>query len=91
MDELMEKEESIDNIDLEDDIEKRRPKPFRYVSSLDEKTTEQDSETDEVSVMTDELVQSQKLQRSFESAVGIGNVDAIETVLRKHELKRGKR
>lgn len=87
----MEKEESIDNIDLEDDIEKRRPKPFRYVSSLDEKTKDQDNETDEVSVMTDEIVQSQKLQRSFESAVGIGNIDAIETVLRKHELKRGKR
>lgn len=91
MDERMEKKEPIDDVDFEDDIEKRRPKPFRYVSTLDDEPSEKEIESAEFSVMTDEMIQSKNLQESFESVVGVGNVDAIETVLRKHEIKRGKR
>ena len=89
----MEKEDILEGIDIDSEIEKRRPKPFRYVSSLepDEGDEHRCIEDSDISVMTDEVTQSKKLQESFESVVGIGNVAAIETVLQRHELKREKR
>jgi len=86
----MEKEEDIDCLDLENDIEKRRPKPYRYVTSIDKEEISSENDREEISVMTDEKTQSEKLRESFGSIVGVGNIDAIETVLRRHEMKRGK-
>ena len=77
-----------DTANPEDEIEKRKPKPFRYVSNMDE-IVNNDSETIiNKSVMTDEQTTSKKLLEQFESTVGVGDIDTIEQVLRKHEQKR---
>lgn len=72
-----------------DDLEKRRPKPFRYVTNLSEiyKGDELLSET----VMTTKADATvKKLMQQFDSVVGIGDVSTIERVLQKHE-KRNKK
>lgn len=88
----MEKE-LIECIDGDPDIEKRRPIPFRYVSSLPLDMGRKDihGQEKQFSVMTDEFSQSEALRKHFESVVGIGDVARIETVLKRHELKRAKR
>jgi hypothetical protein len=88
----MEKD-TIECIDSDPDIEKRRPIPFRYVTSLPLDSEKKDIHGPErqFSVMTDEFSQSEALRKHFESVVGIGDVARIETVLKRHELKRAKR
>ena len=78
-----------DDTNEKDDLEKRRPKPFRYISDLSEL-----SDIDEplsASVMntnSEEMVK--KLMEQFDSVVGVGDVNAIERVIQKHE-KRNKK
>jgi len=85
----MENEENENKADKpENDIEKRRPKPFRYVSTLDDLS---DSKRDEIinhTIMTDEKTTSEKLRKNFESTLGIGDMDTVENVLKKHKVKR---
>ncbi len=79
--------------DTDSEIEKRRPKPFRYISTLDEESDTADVNIEKLpmSVMTDEVTQSKKLRESFNDAICIGNVSAIESVVRRHELRRDKK
>ena len=71
----------------DNEIEKRKPKPFRYVSHLDE-AEEQSEQNIEHSIMTDEETTSEKLRENFESTLGIGDINTVEQVLKKHEKKR---
>jgi hypothetical protein len=72
----------------ENDIEKRKPKPFRYISSIDEVTNDDSEQLIDQSVMTDERTTSKKLRENFESTIGVGDINTIEQVVKKHEKKR---
>lgn len=77
------------NID-KDDLEKRRPKPFRYISDLSElsKLDDDPLSTTSMSLNSEDTVK--KLIDQFDSVVGIGDMNAIERVLQRHE-KRNKK
>ena len=72
-----------------EDLEKRRPKPFRYISDLSE-LSDNDEQlfTSVMNTNSDEMVK--KLMEQFDSVVGVGDVNAIERVIQKHE-KRNKK
>ena len=79
---------AINNSD-EDDLEKRRPKPFRYIKNLSEISDDNEIlSTTTMSTNSEDMVK--KLMEQFDSVVGIGDVNAIERVLQKHE-KRNKK
>lgn len=71
-----------------DDLDKRRPKPFRYIADLSELSEEEFLSTTVMSTTSDHTVQ--KLIEQFDTVVGVGDVNAIEKVLKKHE-KRNKK
>jgi hypothetical protein len=75
-------------IDSEDEIEKRKPKPFRYITNLDELNNENAIEQTTKTVMTDENSTSEHLIKHFESAIGVGDIDIVEQVIKKHKNKR---
>ena len=74
----------------DNDIERRKPKPFRYISQLEEVTEENIDQPITHSVMTNEQLTSEKLRENFESTLGIGDISTIEHVVKKHEKKRAK-
>lgn len=74
------------NNNEKDDLEKRRPKPFRYIKNLSEISEDHEIlSTTIMSTQSDDLVK--KLINQFDSVVGVGDVNAIERVLKKHESK----
>jgi hypothetical protein len=72
-----------------EELEKRRPKPFRYISDLSE-LSDNDEQilTSVMNTNSDEMVK--KLMKQFDSVVGVGDVNTIERVIQKHE-KRNKK
>jgi hypothetical protein len=80
--------DSIKNSD-KDDLKKRRPKPFRYVTNLSE-VYDGDELLSETVMTTKADATVKKLMEQFDSVVGIGDVSTIERVLQKHE-KRNKK
>lgn len=72
-----------------EDLEKRRPKPFRYISDLSElSANDEQILTSVMNTNSDEMVK--KLIEQFDSVVGVGDVNTIERVIQKHE-KRNKK
>ena len=71
-----------------DEIEKRKPKPFRYVSEPNEIHKILDHSFDKPSVMTDEENTVNILRENFETELSVGDVDSIEQVVQKHVTKR---
>lgn len=71
-----------------DDLEKRRPKPFRYIADLSELSEEDFLSTTVMSTRSNDTVNT--LMKQFDSIVGVGDVNTIEKVLQKHE-KRNKK
>ena len=84
----MDGDDNLECLPDQNEIEKRKPKPFRYVDDLDNESDNFDNEITH-SLMTDVGETSEKLKESFDSVVGIGNINAIESVLKKHEVRRG--
>ena len=80
--------ESID-ANQKEDLEKRRPKPFRYISDLSE-ISEIDEPLSTTVMNTSSHDMIKKLMEQFDSVVGVGDVTAIERVIQKHE-KRNKK
>lgn len=90
VDELVDKaiDEALAKFDKDsEEIKKRKPKPFRYITGQEEIKAELTTEEETpVSVMkeptTAEIVED-KL-----AILGLGDVQAIENVIRKHEASR---
>jgi len=81
-------EQQKNNNEPNEEIEKRKPKPFRYITDLKEINEEHhDSQLPET-VMTDEKTTSEQLIKHFESAIGVGDIEIVEKVLKKHKIKR---
>lgn len=75
-----------------DDIEQRRPKPFRYVTDEDQITFERvPDDYIPCSIMSDDrTATTDMLAKTFETTLGIGDMKTVEQVLKRHERQRSK-
>jgi hypothetical protein len=69
-----------------DDIKKRRPKPFRYLRNPKEIQAELSSEEPSVSIM--EKSPAAKIYDKKVAILGLGDVDTIENVIKRHQASR---
>jgi hypothetical protein len=88
IDELVEKviDEALENSDNDEELKKRRPKPFRYLNKeeiLDELKPEEQSS---VSVMK-ETATTQIVEDNY-AILGLGDIETIENVLKKHKASK---
>ena len=68
----------------EDDINKRKPKPFRYVANMDEIQKELETDkTIDLSVM--KTSRKTKIKMNEEHLASLENAGKIEDILKKHE------
>jgi len=75
------------DMDPNEEIEKRKPKPFRYITDIDEINKELTNPIAKRTVMVDEQTTSKKLRENFENTLGVGDIDIVEQVLKKHQKK----
>jgi hypothetical protein len=68
-----------------DDIKKRKPEPFRYLTDREEIKAELAQQTS-VSIMKKST--STKIVEDKLAILGLGDIDTIENVIRKHEASR---
>ena len=68
-----------------EDIKKKKPKPFRYITDREEIKAELAKETP-ISVMKKST--TAKIVKDQLAIIGLGDVDTIENELRKHEASR---
>jgi hypothetical protein len=89
VDELVDKaiEEALDRSDKDnEDIKKRKPKPFRYLTDKKEIKEELSNEETPVSIMSES--QAAKITNEKLAILGLGDIDTIENVIRRHEASR---
>ena len=73
--------------DTTDEMKKRRPKPFRYLTDQEEIKAELTSEEAvPVSVMKEPT--TAKIVDEKLAVLGLGDVDKIENIIRKHQASR---
>jgi hypothetical protein len=87
-------EESIDRVinqalsknDLSDDeIKKRRPKPFRYLTDEDEIKKELEAEQQETVMRGPD---QPNISANQWQTLGLGDMQTIESVIQKHQMSR---
>ena len=83
IDEVLAKAESRD-----DELKKRRPKPFRYLTNEEDIKAElsQQDENIPVSVMQDSPVAN--IVEDKLAVLGLGDIETIENVIKKHQASR---
>ena len=82
IDEVIAKAESRD-----EEIKKRKPKPFRYLTDKDDIQAElSKEEIAQISVM--EESSAAKIVDDKLAVLGLGDVETIENVIRKHQASR---
>lgn len=72
-----------------DELDKRKPKPYRYITDISESSSEQDLKIDTVMAAKSDIT-IEKLMEQFDSVVALGDMDAIERVVQKHEKRNQK-
>jgi hypothetical protein len=73
--------------DTKPEIKKRKPQPFRYLTNPEEiKSVLEEFDESQVTVMKEPT--APKIVEDTMAIVGLGDVDAIESVIRKHEASR---
>lgn len=86
---MNEEKTSVINEDRED-IDQRRPKPYRYITKDEIASVDQISE-DELcgSVMSNEQITTTDiLAKRFETTLGVGDMQKVEEVLERHQKQR---
>jgi len=68
-----------------DDIKKKKPEPFRYLKNREEIKAELSQQTS-ISIMKKST--STKIFEDKLAILGLGDIDTIENVIRKHEASR---
>jgi hypothetical protein len=68
-----------------EDIKKKKPEPFRYLKNREEIKAELSQQTS-VSIMKNST--STKIFEDKLAILGLGDIDTIENVIRKHEASR---
>lgn len=69
-----------------EDIKKRKPKPFRYLTDEEMKAELTPEETTPVSIMKEST--AAKIVEDELAILGLGDVETIENVIRRHEASR---
>jgi len=68
----------------DDDVKKRKPKPFRYITDKEEMKAELEK------IATVSVMKSPNAPRVFDESrltiLGLGDIQAIENVIKKHEV-----
>jgi len=79
--EALQKQEIID-----EEVKKRRPKPFRYITDKEEMKAELEK------ISTISVMKKNDSPRIFDDSklaiLGLGDLQAIENVIRKHEISK---
>ena len=83
-------ENQKNDMEPNEEIEKRKPKPFRYISDINEINEELTNSITKQTIMVDEKTTSKKLRENFDNTLGVGDIDIVEQVLEKHKKKRDK-
>ncbi len=68
------------------EIKKRRPQPFRYLTDQEEIQAELSPDETPATVMSESP--TAKIVQDQLAILGLGDVDTIENVIRKHEASR---
>ena len=79
--------EALVKHDIEDDeVKRRKPKPFRYITDKDEMKAELDK------VATFSVMKAPDAPKVIDDSrlaiLGLGDIQTIENVIRKHEISR---
>ena len=82
IDEILAKAESRD-----DEIKKRRPKPFRYLTDKEDIQAELKSEENSPFTVMEES-SATKIVEDKLAILGLGDVETIENVIRKHQASK---
>ena len=88
IDELVEKviDEALENPDKDEELKKRRPKPFRYLKKEEIQDELSPEEQVSVSVMK-EPTETQIVEDNY-AILGLGDVETIENVLKRHKASK---
>lgn len=90
VDELVDKviEEALGKSDKDnEEIKKRKPKPFRYITNEEEIQAELTTEeTSPISVMKE--TPTAKISEENWAILGLGDIETIENVIKRHEASR---
>ena len=88
IDELVEKviDEALENSDNDEELKKRRPKPFRYLNKEEIQDELKPEEQSSVSVMK-EPTAPQIVEDNY-AILGLGDIETIENVLKKHKASK---
>ena len=88
IDEIVEKviDEALENSDNEEELKKRRPKPFRYLNKEETQDELKPEEQVSISVMK-EPATTQIVEDNY-AILGLGDVETIENVLKKHKASK---
>jgi hypothetical protein len=70
-----------------EEIKKRKPKPFRYITNQEEVQTELTSEEETLISVMKEPTTAEIVEDKL-AILGVGDVQAIENVIKKHEASR---
>ena len=90
VDELVDKaiEDALNRANKEnEEIFKRKPKPFRYLK--DPKEIKEELATDEPSFTVMEESPATKIYNENVAILGLGDIDTIENVIKRHQASRG--
>lgn len=80
-------EEALTRSDKEnEDIRRRRPKPFRYLT--DPKEIKDELTSDKLSISIMEKSKTAKIYDEKVAVLGLGDIDTIENVIRRHEASK---
>ena len=88
IDELVDKaiDEALEKSDSEEELKKRRPKPFRYLKKEEIEAELSSQEPESISVMKEPS--TPKIVEEKWAILGLGDIETIENVLRKHEASK---
>lgn len=77
----------LTSLDTDEEIKKRRPKPFRYVTDKKEiQALLSEGIQQDVTVM--KTTSRHEIVDEHLAVVGIGNIEVIENIIRKHQVSR---
>ena len=88
IDELVDKaiDEALDSPDADEELKRRRPKPFRYLNKDEIQAELSPEEPASVSVMK-EPTKPQIVEDTY-AILGLGDIETIENVLKKHKASK---
>ena len=88
IDEIVDKaiDEALENSDNDEELKKRRPKPFRYLNK--EEIQDELSPAEQVSFSVMKESAKPQIVKDNYAILGLGDIETIENVLKKHKASK---